>query len=85
MVTLALPKLHASNAIKAIKARYRPARNAARHGFRSPPPIWKTLWLAIVASPQWWAGQIDESIKGSIFACSLVVLAYIAIPWGFSL
>ncbi len=43
--------------------------------------VWKTLWLAIVALPQWWAGHIDESIKGSIFACSFVVLVYIAIPW----
>lgn len=43
--------------------------------------VWKTLWLGIVALPQWWAGHIDESIKPSIFACSLVVLVYIAIPW----
>jgi hypothetical protein len=44
---------------------------------------WKTLWLAIVALSQWWTGHIEESIKGSIFACSLVVLMYIATPWGY--
>jgi hypothetical protein len=27
------------------------------------------------------AGRIDESIKPSIFACSMVVLVYVAIPW----
>jgi len=27
------------------------------------------------------AGRIDESIKPSIFACSMVVLVYLAIPW----
>jgi hypothetical protein len=43
--------------------------------------IWKTLWLMLVPLPQWMAGHIDESIKPSIFACSLVVLVYIAIPW----
>jgi hypothetical protein len=45
--------------------------------------VWKTLWLGIVALPQWWAGHIDESIKPSIFACSMVVLFYIGIPWGY--
>jgi hypothetical protein len=43
--------------------------------------IWKTLWLGIVPLPQWLAGHVDESLKSSIFACSLVVLVYIAIPW----
>jgi hypothetical protein len=43
--------------------------------------IWKTLWLGIVPLPQWLAGHVDESLKPSIFACSFVVLVYIAIPW----
>ena len=42
---------------------------------------WKTLWLALVALPQWLAGHVDEAIKPTIFACSLVVLVYAAIPW----
>ena len=42
---------------------------------------WKTLWLLLVPLPQWMAGHIDESIKPSIFACLMVVLVYIAIPW----
>jgi len=46
--------------------------------------VWKTLWLGIVARPQWLAGHIDESIKPTIFACSLVVLVYLAIPWGYT-
>ena len=43
--------------------------------------VWKTLWLGIVALPQWWAGHIDPSIKPSIFACSMVVVFYIGLPW----
>ena len=43
--------------------------------------IWKTLWLGIVALPQWLAGHIDESIVPNIIACSIVVLVYIAMPW----
>jgi hypothetical protein len=43
--------------------------------------IWKTLWLGVVALPQWRAGHLDESIEPTAFACSFVVLVYIAIPW----
>jgi hypothetical protein len=43
--------------------------------------VWKTLWLVIVPLPQWMAGHIDESIKPTIFAVSMVVLVYLAIPW----
>jgi hypothetical protein len=42
---------------------------------------WKTLWLGIVPLPQWLAGHVDESLGPSIFADSLVVLVYIAVPW----
>ena len=42
---------------------------------------WKTLWLAIVALPAWRAGQLDQPMKDTIFAVSLVVLVYLAIPW----
>jgi hypothetical protein len=45
--------------------------------------VWKTLWLAIVALPQWWAGHIDDAIKPTLFACSFIVLFYIGIPWGY--
>ncbi len=42
---------------------------------------WKTLWLVLVPLTKWMAGHIDESLKPSIFACSMVALVYIAIPW----
>jgi hypothetical protein len=45
--------------------------------------IWKTLWLALVPLPQWIAGHIDDQIRPSIFACGMVVLVYLAIPWGY--
>ncbi len=41
---------------------------------------WKTLWLLLVPLPQWMAGHVDDSIKPTIFAVSLVGLAYLAIP-----
>jgi hypothetical protein len=43
--------------------------------------VWKTLWLILVPLPQWRAGHIDEAIKPSIFAVSMVVIVYLAIPW----
>jgi hypothetical protein len=42
---------------------------------------WKTLWLILVPLPQWMSGHVDESLKPTIFAVSLVVLVYLAIPW----
>ena len=46
---------------------------------------WKTLWLGLVPLPQWMAGHVDESIKPTVFACSMVVLVYLAIPWRYVL
>lgn len=45
--------------------------------------LWKTLWLGIVALPQWWAGSLDASTQQQVFDLSFVVLVYIAIPWGY--
>jgi hypothetical protein len=45
--------------------------------------IWKTLWLGIVALPQWHSGHIDPSIVPNIYACLIVVLVYIAMPWSY--
>jgi hypothetical protein len=44
---------------------------------------WKTLWLCIVALPQWLAGSLDESTRSQIFDVSFVVLVYLAVPWGY--
>ncbi len=43
--------------------------------------LWKTMWLGIVPLPQYWAGHVDEAIKPAVFAVSMVVLVYLAIPW----
>lgn len=43
-----------------------------------------SLWLGIVALPQWLAGHIDESIVPNIYACSIVVLVYVALPWRYA-
>ena len=43
--------------------------------------LWKTLWLAIVALPAWRAGQMDQATMENAFACLLVVMIPIAMPW----
>jgi len=43
--------------------------------------VWKTLWLAIVALPAWRAGQMDQAMTENVFACLLVVMIPIAMPW----
>jgi hypothetical protein len=43
--------------------------------------IWKTIWLAIIALPLWLSNQLDEKMLPNVFAISLVVLVYLAIPW----
>ena len=45
--------------------------------------LWKTLWLLLVPFPQWRAGHVDPELQPTIFAISLVVLVYLAIPWGY--
>jgi hypothetical protein len=45
--------------------------------------LWKTLWLGIVVLPQWRAGHVDEAILPNVFACSFVVLVYLAVPWDY--
>ncbi len=47
--------------------------------------LWKTLWLGLVPLPQYWAGHVDEAIKPAVFAVSMVVLVYLAIPWRYVL
>jgi hypothetical protein len=42
---------------------------------------WKTIWLALVPLPQWWAGHVDDAIKPAVFACAMVVIVYAAVPW----
>ncbi len=46
--------------------------------------LWKTMWLAIVPLPRWLAGQtMDEPLRASVFACGMVILVYLAVPWGY--
>lgn len=43
--------------------------------------LWKTLWLLLVPFPQWRAGHLDKSLQPAVFACSMVLLVYLAVPW----
>ena len=45
--------------------------------------VWKAVWLGVIALPLWRSGQVDEATAANTFACSLVILVVIAIPWRF--
>ncbi|MES2015905.1 MAG: hypothetical protein V4484_05635 [Pseudomonadota bacterium] len=45
--------------------------------------VWKTMWLAIVALPQWLSGHIEAPVQQQIFDLSFVVLVYLVVPWGY--
>jgi len=42
---------------------------------------WKTIWLLRVALPLWRSQHMDEATAENVFACSLVILVAIAVPW----
>lgn len=43
--------------------------------------VWKSIWLIVVALPQWRAGTMDELTLGTATDCLWVVLVPLAIPW----
>lgn len=45
--------------------------------------LWKTMWLGIVALPQWWSGDMDAATLQQVFDLSFVVLVYLAVPWSY--
>ena len=42
---------------------------------------WKVIWLSIIALPLWLAHRVDAGTAQTIFACSMVVIFPIIIPW----
>ena len=45
--------------------------------------VWKAVWLGVIAWPLWRSGQMDAATSANAFACSLVVLVLVAMPWRF--
>lgn len=43
--------------------------------------IWKTIWLSVVALPQWRTGQMDADTWTAVFECLLGALFLVVIPW----
>lgn len=42
---------------------------------------WKVIWLSAVAAPRWAEGRMDAATLSVTFACLLVVIFPIVIPW----
>ncbi len=45
--------------------------------------VWKAVWLGVIAWPLWRSGTMDAATSANAFACSLVILVAIAMPWGY--
>lgn len=46
--------------------------------------IWKTVWVVAFGLPLWLGGRLDAGTEETLFACLMgIVLALIAIPWGY--
>lgn len=43
--------------------------------------VWKSIWLIVVALPQWSAGTIDRATMGTVMDCLLVVIVPFVVPW----
>jgi hypothetical protein len=43
--------------------------------------LWKSIWLATIALPQWQAGRLDAGTEATAIACLLVVVFPFAVPW----
>lgn len=42
---------------------------------------WKSLWLALVALPQWRSGHLDAVTRANVAACAFAVLIPFVMPW----
>lgn len=45
--------------------------------------LWKSLWLLMVALPQWRAGVMDEGTAATAFACLLGAVVPLVLPWAY--
>jgi hypothetical protein len=45
--------------------------------------VFKTLWLIVVALPAWLNGRFDAAMATTTFACGLVVIVYVVVPWDY--
>lgn len=43
--------------------------------------LWKVIWLAVVAIPQWSADEMDAATREVANACLLVVIFLVVVPW----
>ncbi|MBV1777249.1 hypothetical protein KSF73_16125 [Burkholderiaceae bacterium DAT-1] len=43
--------------------------------------IWKTVWVALVAIPQWRSGHMEHFTEANLSWIPLLVICYAAVPW----
>ena len=44
--------------------------------------VWKGLWLALVFAPKSAAGQVEEGVAATAFACFVAIVFPLVVPWG---
>lgn len=44
---------------------------------------WKTVWLLMVALPQWRSGHLERFTENNLSWLPILVLCYAAVPWGY--
>jgi len=45
--------------------------------------LWKAMWLLLIAFPRWMAGEMDSATSQTAIDCAMVVMVFLAVPWGF--
>jgi len=45
--------------------------------------VWKLIWLSAVALPAWASDRMDDDTWATTFACLLVVVYLVVVPWRF--
>ena len=45
--------------------------------------IWKIVWLGTIAYPAWRDGTMTDDIANNLFACALVVIFTVIVPWDY--
>jgi len=45
--------------------------------------VWKTVWVLMVALPQWQSGHMERFTENNLSWIPILVACYAAVPWGY--